>query len=415
MRCTTLLLALLCQALSALACTAFTVSQNGRSFIGCNEDAWSINANIRFEQGRDGNYGAIYFAHYNGHPLRAMIDQIGMNEMGLMYDGLGIRPKQVPPTPGLEQRHFSELMPLVLRRCADVQEAAAMLRNFDQSILPSAMIFMADQHGGYLIIESDTIIQGHDPWFAVGNWRMGSCVDPATIPIPRLQQGRQLLTAGNGATYEEARDVLKAMIACRERMGEGTLFSVLFEPSTATAHLYFYHDFSEVITFHLKDELPKGDRTVDMASLFGQRPEYGRLLAYLTPFHQRWLFWALLTLACVAGIVGCIALYFTLRAVIDRVRHKRGAFFMTIVVGLAGALTITMVGVLLMQEGVYYFGLADVATGLAWLPMVLLVLTGLIIRYAWSYRKERSWPLWLAGVTLLPFLALLGYWGMLLP
>jgi len=70
------------------ACTAFTVSHNGRTFIGYNEDAWSINANVRFEQGRDGGCGAIYFAHFNGHPMRAMSDQLGMNEAGLVFDGL---------------------------------------------------------------------------------------------------------------------------------------------------------------------------------------------------------------------------------------------------------------------------------------------------------------------------------------
>lgn len=415
MRCTTLLLALLCQALPALACTAFTVSQDGRSFIGCNEDAWSINANVRMEQGRIGDYGAIYFAHYNGHPLRAMIDQIGMNEMGLMYDGLGIQPKEVQPTPGLKALHFSDLMPLVLRSCATVQEAAAMLRNYDHSILPSAMIFMADQHGGYLIVENDTIIEGHDPWFAVGNWRMGQCADPSAIPIPRLQRGRALLTAGSGASYEEARDVLKTMTACRDRMGEGTLFSVLFEPTTAKAHLYFYHDFSEVVTFDLKEELAKGDRTVDMATLFGPRPEYDRLLGYLTPFHHRWLFWTLLALAGIAGIVGCIALYHTVRAVIGRIRNMQVDHFTPIMAGLASAITITLIGVLLMQEGVYYFGLADVATWFAWLPLVLFLFTAYLFHRAWAARMQRTWPLWCVATTLLPFLALLGYWGMLLP
>ena len=205
------------------------------------------------------------------------------------------------------------------------------------------------------------------------------------------------------------------MTACRDRMGEGTLFSVLFEPTTAKAHLYFYHDFSEVVTFDLKEELAKGDRTVDMATLFGPRPEYDRLIGYLTPFHHRWLFWTLLALAGIAGIVGCIALYHTVRAVIGRIRNKQVDHFTPIMAGLASAITITLIDVLLMQEGVYYFGLADVVTWFAWLPLVLFLFTAYLFHRAWAARMQRTWPLWCVATTLLPFLALLGYWGMLLP
>jgi len=42
--------------------------------VGNNEDAWSINARIRFENGRLGEYGAVYLCHYNGSPMREMID-----------------------------------------------------------------------------------------------------------------------------------------------------------------------------------------------------------------------------------------------------------------------------------------------------------------------------------------------------
>lgn len=71
--------------LPVLACTAFTTTHNGRTFIGCNEDPWSINANVRFERGRDGGYGTLYFANYNGHPTRTMADQLGMNEAALVF------------------------------------------------------------------------------------------------------------------------------------------------------------------------------------------------------------------------------------------------------------------------------------------------------------------------------------------
>ena len=95
----------------APACTVFKITHNGRTLIGNNEDAWSINSQIRFEQGRNGGYGAIYFDHFNGHPFRKMGPQLGMNEAGLVFDGLTIQPHHATPVPGRKQVHFDDLMP----------------------------------------------------------------------------------------------------------------------------------------------------------------------------------------------------------------------------------------------------------------------------------------------------------------
>ena len=395
------------------ACTAFVVNREGRTFIGNNEDAWSINAQVRFEMGRDGGYGGVYFGHYNGSPMRVMMDQVGMNEAGLVYDGLRISTHTTAPTPGLKQLHFDALMPLVMRHCATVQEARAFIKDYDAVLLPSSMIFLANRLGGYLIIENDTVIEGHDPWYAVGNWRMASCSDPSTIPIPRLQDGRQMLLGGEGSTLEEARDVLAKMAVCRRKMGEGTLFSTLFEPGSGKAHLYFYHDFNEVVSFDLKEELAKGDRTVDMASLFGQRPEYERLKSYITPFHQRWLFWALIILAAIVGVVvgSCLllALWWSFRFLRGR---PHGSFSDLLLPIAMGTLMIMLIGVMLLNEGVFYFGLGDVSSWLAWMPALLMLLV-----VGWTIRSKRSpgWNRLVGGTILLPFLVLLGYWGLLWP
>lgn len=254
------------------ACTAFKITHNGRTLIGNNEDAWSINSQVRFVPGHNGDYGAIYFDHFNGHPFRQMGPQLGMNEAGLVFDGLTIQPQHATPVPGRKQVHFDDLMPLLMRTCATVHEAAALMRNYDFSWLTRSMLFFADRNGDYLIVENDTMILGSEPTYAVGNWRMGTCSDPASIPIPRLQKGRALLAEGADASIEHGTAVLHSMIACRSKLGEGTVFSALFDPQQGEVHLFFYHDFSERVSFNLKDEFAKGDRTLEMASLFGTRP-----------------------------------------------------------------------------------------------------------------------------------------------
>lgn len=414
MRSQLLLIALL--PLSACACTTFKVTQAGRTLIGCNEDAWSTNAQVRFEQGRDGHYGAIYFGHFNGSPLRAMVDQMGMNEMGLVFDGLGIQPRQVPPVPGLRQLTFDALMPLVLRTCKDVREAAALLRTYDRSLIPHAMIFLADRQGGYLIVENDTLIEGHDPWFAVGNWRMSTCTDPSAIPIPRLQAGRALLAEGIDGSVASATRVLERMKACRKKLGNGTLFSAIFDPELGQAHLFFYHVFSERVTFDLKRDLARGDRTIDMASLFGPRPEYAALRAYRTPFHQRWLFWGLLGLAAAAASIGLVSALTLLRRMWRRMRGlAAGPWMAPVVAGAICAVIMVLVPVLLLNEGVYYFGLADAMAALACVPLLLLALLlayGVLARRYATFDR-RTWML--LSALCVPLLAGLAYWGMVWP
>ena len=402
--------------MAPMACTAFKVTKDSRTFVGNNEDSWSINAQVRFVQGHNGDYGAIYFDHFNGHPFRQMGPQLGMNEVGLVFDGLTIQPKHTTPVPGLKQVQFDDLLPLLMRTCASVHEAATLMRTYDFSWLTRSMLFIADRNGDYLIVESDTMILGNDPSYAVGNWRMGTCSDPATIPIPRLQAGRQLLLTGSGASLEEAEEVLSTMTVCRPKMGEGTLFSVLFDPTDVKAHLYFYHDFNQRVTFDLKEELAKGDRVTQMTSLFTPNAEYGALQAYITPFHRRWLWWGLAGLAVLAVFAGLFSLVSVLRGVVALLRRRpAGPLLPAVLMGIGSAVVIGLVGVLLLNEGVYFFGLGDLHPLLAWLPLALCLGWGLLVRSAWTEATGRRWTRFSTAVVLLPFLALLGYWGMLWP
>ena len=397
----------------ANACTAFVISRDGHTLIGNNEDAWSINAQVRFEQGRDGGYGSVLFGHFNGHPFREMVDQIGMNEAGLVFDGLGIAGRPYQRKMELPLVGVPEAMSHVMHSCATVHEAAAYLRTVDLGMSRS-MLFLADRNGDYLIVEPDTLFVGHDPWYAVGNWPMSTCGDPASIPIPRLQSGRAIL-AGAGEADRIAHDALEGMIACRKHMGEGTLFSTLFDPAAGLAHLWFYHDFAEGITFNLKDELARGDRTVDMASLFSPRPEYERLTSYLTPFHRLWLFWALACIAVIAVVLGLAAGVLMLVRVMRNLRGTtRAPWWPPFVAGLSMLLVFALITLFLTIESVFYFGLSDVHFALGLLPIIMLSLCMIITRRAFRTRTDR-WLLLPSGVLLLPVILLCGYWGLLWP
>ena len=111
---------------------------NERTFIGLNEDSWCTHGQVRFVPGAEGEYGAVYFSSWTGHPFQEWVDQLGMNEAGLVFDGLSIQPKDAVSEPGKQQLYFTELGGRLLERCATVPEAVAFLKDYDRAFLHRA-------------------------------------------------------------------------------------------------------------------------------------------------------------------------------------------------------------------------------------------------------------------------------------
>lgn len=399
----------------ATACTAFLLHEGGRTFVGNNEDSWCVHGRVRFVPGEAGRLGAVYFSSWRGHPYMPWMDQLGMNEAGLVFDGLTVQPKDVVPSPGKPALEFSELTNRVLEQCRDVPEAIAFLQKHDRILLHKSMLFLADAQGRYAVVQNDTILMGDEPHFSVGNWRLDGGTDHSAIPIPRLQQGRELLKAGVAPTVDGAWSVLESMRSCRKFLGNGTFFSTLFEPDSGRVHVAFYHDYDHRITFDLREELQKGAHTLDLPSLFPPNKAFQALQAYRTPFHERWLFWGLMALGGAAVLWGLILGEWVLVNVVHRLRRlpvRRS--WPLVLAGLGLVALVGLVAVLLSLEQVFYFGLGDVHPALAALPWFLLVMALVLFIRVRRHRGDR-WPLFPALVILLPVLFGCAYWGFFLP
>lgn len=406
---------LLLSSFSASACTAFILHEGGRTFVGNNEDSWCVHGRVRFVRGEAGRLGAVYFSSWRGHPYMPWINQLGMNEAGLVFDGLTVQPKDVAPAPDKPALEFSELTNRVLEQCRDVPEAVAFLRKHDLILLHKSMIFLADAQGRYAVVQNDTILTGDEPHFAVGNWRLDGGTDHDAIPIPRLQQGRELLHAGVAPTVDGAWSVLEGMKSCRKFLENGTFFSTLFEPDSGRVHLAFYHDYDHRITFDLREELLKGAYTMDLPSLFPPNKAFQALQAYRTPFHEQWLFHAMLIWGGAAVVWGFILGVWVLVNGVRRWRRlPKRASWPLVLAGLGLVALVGLVGVLLTLEQVFYFGLGDVRPALAALPWFLLVVAVLLFLQVRRHRGDR-WPLLPALVLLLPMLVGCAYWGFFLP
>lgn len=394
----------------AVACTSFITSQAGRTLVGCNEDSWCVEGRVRFVPGEDGRLGAVYFSSWRGHPFIPWADQLGMNEAGLVFDGLTIQPKDVAPSPGKPAREFGALTNHMLEQCRDVPEAVAFLQKHDLILLHKSMIFLADAQGRYAVVQNDTILLGDAPYFAVGNWRLDGGTDHNAIPIPRLQQGRELLKAGAEPTVDGAWAVLERMRSCRKFLGNGTFFSTLFEPDSGQVHVAFYHDYENRITFDLSEELQKGPHTLDLPSLFPPNKEFQALQAYYTPFHQRWLFWGLVVLAGIAVLLGVVNLQQFVARSVTRLRGRpQGPLHTPLIGGLTNVALVLLLSLLLVQEPVFYFGLGDVHAALVALPWLLLA--GLL--FHWRSGAQEHVPLRMPHqLSVAVTLVLVTYWNL---
>lgn len=407
-------------------CTLFKFTENGRTLVGNHEDAWSINARIRFVNGENGEYGVVYFTHFNGSPLRRMGDQGGMNEAGLMFDGFMVPITDLRPQPGKPAADIHALISKAMRTCSTVVQVADVFRPYNLAALNGGMLFFCDRTGHYLVVEADTLVRGSDVTYALGNFRASQCTDLSAVPIERFQRGRRMLAAGPDTSLAYCTTLLDSMSVCRNKLGEGTLYSYLADLNSGVCDIFFYHDFSRHVTFDLKEELMKGDHEFDIASLFPAHAEYDRLLAYMTPMHHRWLFWLIVGIAAVMFISATISIVRVLFRAFMRLRRRtdRKSMLPDLLAIASAVIVLFLTAPLLLQEGVYYFGLGDaldpIHPALKYMPMLLCSMV--IISVVQIHRTRRfltppSFSRWIHGVhvaTLIGLVGLLFYWDLVL-
>ncbi len=401
-------------------CTFFKVTLNGYTMVGNNEDAWSIDPRIWFENGKTGEYGAVYLGQNNSTP------QGGMNEAGLMFDGLKSPPKSFSRTEDQPSIHFEELVRRVLRSCATVREAQVLIRNFDCSQLNGAYAIFVDRSGEYLVVEADTLFTGNEATYAVTNFCVSTCTDFDSVPSERYQRGRALLAAGADTSLAFCTSIVKSMHACRKKLGEGTLYSNILDPQRGLVHLYFYHHYTTLRTFDLKDELAKGDHNVDMTTLFPPNAEFARLVAYRTPYHNSALRYFLLLAALVSLVFGAYAGFSLVLSAIGRLRGRRNEqpILPLVVGGALSLIVLFLVPTLLIIQDVFYFGLGNstdrIHPWLAYLPMLLCVFAASFALIACRPSRSPAGPLIVRlvfGVQAFTGLILAGwlfYWDLVL-
>lgn len=416
-------MAMICVAIAAttvvavpvFSCSMYKVTAYGKTMVGNNEDSWRLTSQIWFEPGTNGQYGVAYVG-YSDKPMA----EGAFNECGLVYDGFSVplyRPKVNATKKQLNERFD---MRFVMQTCKDVNDVRERLGGYDLSVLDGGMLLFVDRFGNYLVVESDTMISGNDQTYVLSNFCPSRVTDLSTVKQQRYRNGVAFLKNKLDTALPFCVALSDTMHVCRDKIGDGTLYTCIYDLADGIIHLYFYHDYKHDVTFRLKDELAKGTHRYDIASLFPRNEEYERLRAYKTPQNSR----ALFGLTLFSGVAFlCSAGTFTMRTF--RKRKTKLETKVVLLDPLVVLFNVTMTAflfVLMFHQGIFYFPMpytepgAPMVSVLSYTPLAaLLMIAPLVIAnvYMWKHAPQAfaTRIFSFVNVIAIGWLCMFVYWG----
>ncbi len=234
---------------TALACTIFTLRGPGSAWVGNNED-WSYpRSKVWFLPAEPGRHGRVVFGFENG------IAQGGMNDRGVFFDWVAGAPTgwtldpAKPPAPGY-------LGELVLERAATVDEAVALLREYNEPSFQTGHMVVADRSGDSAVVE----------------WEGGA------LRVRRIE-GRFLAYGFGAAQVRRGLERLEApsppalaMVLADALQGGtfATKYSNVYDLRGLRVHWYDFHRHAGPFEFDLAAELAKGPHFYELLALPGQ-------------------------------------------------------------------------------------------------------------------------------------------------
>lgn len=379
----------------AFSCSMYKVSANGKTMVGNNEDSWGRDARIWFEQGSAGKFGVVCvgYARKQPHPDGAM------NEHGLVFDAFTMPHKSNIPGRDPHKKDFAYAhIKTIMQQCKTVDEVHTFLAALNLHVLNGSPIFnggmllFVDKTGKYLVVEVGKMTLGNDDKFALANFSIADTKDLSMVKTERYRKGIAFLNNKPADTQLSYCTALSdTMSVRRAKVGDGTLYTSIYDLEAGLVHLYFFHDFSKRVTFNLKEELAKGDHAYDLSTIFPGNQQYQKFIAYQTPQNSRLIFIFILAAALLFFFS---AVFFFISSF--RASHKRDRYLK---LGLA-ALSIAFCSyayVLLRNEGIFYFPspYVDRTSGFvsltAYLPFLLLIVMAPLLLFMVRLFRQKRW------------------------
>lgn len=406
---------------SAYPCSMYKVTIGGRTMVGNNEDSWRLTSRIWFEAATAERYGAAYVG-YSEKPN----PEGGVNEYGLAYDAFTMphRSNLPPKDPTKQDFNYGE-MRRILQQCKTVDEVYARLSKENLHILNGSplfnggMILFVDRSGKYLVVEADALTLGDDPKFVLANFSYAHTQDLGAVTMARYCRGAAYLRDKLDTSIAFCTGLSDTMSVNRQRVGDGTLYTTIYDLQDGLIYAYFFHDYSRVKVFNLAEELKKGDHEYAFASLFPDNAGYARFKDFRTPQNSPPLF----ALVAACGLLFLISgLYFGVSW--WRSGSASASRNWKLVLGLLALGLSWYAFVLIRNQSVYYFPAPyrdepfTLSNLTSYFPFLLLALIVPLLRNNWRLWQQGSWTGFARSLYTLDLLAmvvwlgLFGYWGL---
>lgn len=404
------------------ACSMYKVTADGKTMVGCNQDAWRTTTSIWFVNAENQNqYGVCLTGSRKVGPNK-YTPQSAMNAEGLVFSRLSAYyPIKNLNSKGKKQiTNEAQYLTDILLNCKNVKEVRDFVQDYDRSFFYEDVFIYIDQSGDYLVVEPYELIEGNDASYVLANFCPSITNNQSARKQTRYKDGEDFIKKNEPqATLDFCRSVSKAMHVCRKRNGDGTLLTSIWDSHNGLVNLYFYHNYDNTRQFNITEELAKGDHSISIPELFPINPEFERLADYKTPFNTPSIRNSLILMV---GIIIILSLLFIINYFKKRNTDKVN-FINLIFTGL-NLLLAPYLLILATNKGIFYFDAPykDYSSKLismsSYIPFLLALLIIPIIFYSTRYFRTNSKILFIKSAlifnTIIYLLLITGfyYWGL---
>lgn len=361
----------------ASSCSMYKVSVNGKTMVGNNEDSWGRDARIWFEPATADKFGMMCLGYARKYPN----PDGAVNEYGLVFDAFTMPHKANMPERDPKKKDFGYAhIRTIMQQCKTVEEVHTFLNSLNLHVLNGSIIFnggmflFVDKSGNYLVVEAGKMTFGSDDKFALANFSIADTKDLSTIKTERYCKGVRFLNNKAAITSLAYCTALSdTMSVNRVKVGDGTLYTSIYDLDEGLVHLYFFHDYNQVLSFNLKEELSKGPHSYSFAELFPHNTGFKKFLDYQTPQNNMTLLVYLLT-------CGMLFFFSFVYFLFNFFKSSKSTYpYLNAGLSLLSLALTLYVYVLLRNEGIYYFpspytdGRSILVSMTSYLPIILAV------------------------------------------
>lgn len=263
------------------SCTTFSVSSGNNVLFGNNEDYYNPETYLWTEPATEENLGCLYLGFdRDSH-------QGGINEKGLCFDAnalpnsrINLHPElEIPPRHEPSDQNTIIWAPvLVLRKAATVEEAIEEIGKYQrQNWFPTSgginyQLNFADAKGDAVVVSVDengelafTKKEKSKNYLISTNYNRANIKNAIEYPCKRYTKVEDMLSAINNED-DISPDYFKRILDSVHQ--ESTVYSNIFDLKNGTLYLYNLHQFEEVVTINVEDQLTKGKINISIKELF---------------------------------------------------------------------------------------------------------------------------------------------------